>query len=86
MYTSEVTLLLEVTRELEAHRGHRNRNTLFGFHKKHYILVYCSTNVNKKLKVYDIEQFLEIVDMLPQDNTVCIHMISGPSVSRELLL
>ncbi|CAG8805870.1 11520_t:CDS:2, partial [Gigaspora margarita] len=40
--------------------------------------VYCNTNVNKKLEVYDIKQFLEIVDMLPQDNTVCIHVTSGP--------
>ncbi|CAG8832618.1 27213_t:CDS:1, partial [Gigaspora margarita] len=64
-----------------------NKNTLFGFHEKHYILVYYNTNVNKKLEVYDIEQFLEIVDMLPQDNTVCIYVTSGPfSFSRVAAL
>ncbi|CAG8777142.1 39721_t:CDS:1, partial [Gigaspora margarita] len=31
-----------------------------------------------KLEVYDIEQFLEIVNMLLQDNTMCIHVTSGP--------
>ncbi|CAG8837039.1 7486_t:CDS:2, partial [Gigaspora margarita] len=49
--------------------------------------VYCNTNVNKKLEVYDIEQFLEIVDMLPQDNIVCIHVTSGSfSFSRVAAL
>ncbi|CAG8829324.1 37608_t:CDS:1, partial [Gigaspora margarita] len=55
-----------------------NGNALFGFYKRYYILVYYNINVNKKLEVYDIEQFLEIVDMLLQDNTMCIHVTSDP--------
>ncbi|CAG8736823.1 1604_t:CDS:2, partial [Racocetra fulgida] len=56
----------------------RSGNILFGIHKKHYVLVYCNNKVKEILKVCDIEQFLEVVDELPPDNTVAIHVTSVP--------
>ena len=56
----------------------RSGNILFGVHKKHYILVYCNNKVKETLKVCNIDQFLDIVDKLPPDNTVVIHITSDP--------
>ncbi|KAF0501466.1 hypothetical protein F8M41_019997 [Gigaspora margarita] len=88
MYVSKVMLLLERHQRTGStlwpqacnvcEHPFLNGNTLFGFHERHYILVYCNTNVKKKLEVYGTEQFLDIVDMLLQDNTVCIHVTLGP--------
>ncbi|CAG8458430.1 26041_t:CDS:2 [Gigaspora margarita] len=83
-------------RELEAHRGYRHAmpvNVLFYYvcsrkacPASRGVCVYCNNNKAKEtLKVCDIEQFLEIVDELPPDNTVAIHVTSVPVAFSRII-